>query len=626
MNEMAPAAFLAGVTSARPLLARVLVILLSGCIAVAGLTVPIGAASAATTPASPNNVAAVAGNGVADVSWTAPMPTGGLQILNYIVTRYPGGDRSQVIVDGSTFSTRFSGLGNGISYTFAVVARNEIGDGPESNSAAVVPSTSPDRPSVLIATPTATGVRVSWAAPRFDGGSRIIGYEVTSSPGGRMCTTSGATYCTVTGTVDTSFGVVARNAAGTGLWEWVSTFVREDVSPDAPSDVSAVEGNAEAVVSWTAPASNSGSAITSYRVTASPGGNWCNATAGLYVPTTCTVRGLENSISYTFAVEARNTVGFGPTSNPSYPVVPRTVPDRPTSVIAQVAGDGQARVTWVPPRFDAGSAVTGYSVTASAGGNTCTTTLATSCTVTGLTNGTMYRFMVAARNVAGDSSPSAESNQVTPNVLPSAPSIVTAVAGDASSVVYWTASAPNGGTMLTGYRATASPGGQMCTTTGATSCTVSGLANGFSYTFTVVARNAMGDGPVSTPSLPVVPTAPPANALVVPTVPPANALVVPTVPPAPSAPTAGTVGVNIRATSGKSKLFVDVNPNKGKGFWTFQVEKQRPDGSWQPKKTYKTSGSKETRSINLARGTYRVVVDGKYGYQGTPSAPVYLKR
>jgi hypothetical protein len=84
--------------------------------------------------------------------------------------------------------------------------------------------------------------------------------------------------------------------------------------------------------------------------------------------------------------------------------------------------------------------------------------------------------------------------------------------------------------------------------------------------------------------------------------------------------------VKAKATSGKSKLRVDVNPNKGKGYWTFQVQRQQADGSWKPLKTYKTQGSKETRTINLPKGTYQVVVNAKYGYQGTTSAPVYLKK
>ena len=93
-----------------------------------------------------------------------------------------------------------------------------------------------------------------------------------------------------------------------------------------------------------------------------------------------------------------------------------------------------------------------------------------------------------------------------------------------------------------------------------------------------------------------------------------------------TASAAPVASVKVKATSGKSKLRVDVNPNKGKGYWSFQVQKQRADGSWKPLKTYKTQGSKETRTINLPKGTYQVVVNTKYGYQGTTSPPVLLKK
>ena len=93
-----------------------------------------------------------------------------------------------------------------------------------------------------------------------------------------------------------------------------------------------------------------------------------------------------------------------------------------------------------------------------------------------------------------------------------------------------------------------------------------------------------------------------------------------------AASTAPTASVKVKATGGKSKLRVDVNPNKGKGYWKLQVQKQRSNGSWKSLKTYKTKGSQETRTINLTKGTYRVVVNAKYGYQGTTSASVYLRR
>ena len=50
--------------------------------------------------------------------------------------------------------------------------------------------------------------------------------------------------------------------------------------------------------------------------------------------------------------------------------------------------------------------LTGYLVTASPGGATCTTTGALTCTVTGLTNGTAYTFTVQATNASGNGAPS----------------------------------------------------------------------------------------------------------------------------------------------------------------------------------------------------------------------------
>jgi hypothetical protein len=53
---------------------------------------------------------------------------------------------------------------------------------------------------------------------------------------------------------------------------------------------------------------------------------------------------------------------------------------------------------------------------------------------------------------------------------------------------------------------TSSPGGKTCVTGGGT-CTVTGLANGKSYTFTVTATNGLGTSPASVPTTPITPHA-----------------------------------------------------------------------------------------------------------------------
>lgn len=279
-------------------------------------------------------------------------------------------------------------------------------------------------------------------------------------------------------------------------------------APSAPSAVAATPGDRSATVTWTAPASHGGSPITHYVVTASPGNSSATVPA---TATTGTVARLSNGTAYRFTVSAVNAVGTSPASAQSAAVTPRTVPGAPTSVTA-TPGNGTAQVSWAAPASNGGAAITGYTIITAPGGQTVNVAAtATTGTVTGLTNGTAYRFTVVATNAAGNSVASSQSASVTPRTVPTAPTGVTATSGDRTAQVSWTAPASNGGAAITGYAVTAVPGGHSITVPAtATTGTVDGLANGTAYRFTVVATNAAGNSPASTASDPVTPTAPPA--------------------------------------------------------------------------------------------------------------------
>jgi hypothetical protein len=82
------------------------------------------------------------------------------------------------------------------------------------------------------------------------------------------------------------------------------------IVPSAPNGPKAVPGSGTATISWSAPSKLGGSPITSYAVTATPGGATCS-TSG----TSCSIGGLTNGTPYTFAVIARNVAGAGPSSS-----------------------------------------------------------------------------------------------------------------------------------------------------------------------------------------------------------------------------------------------------------------------------------------------------------------------
>jgi hypothetical protein len=435
------------------------------------------------------------------VSWLAPSSTGGSPITGYTVTSSPGGKTATTT---GAVTAIVTGLTNGTAYTFTVTARNAIGTGLASSaSAAVTPAGPPGAPTNIAATAGNGQATVSWTAPASNG-STITGYTVTSSPGGKTATTTGAITATVTGLTNGTaytFTVTATNAKGTGPASAASAAITPTGPPSAPTAVTATPGNTQAVVSWTAPASNGGSAITGYTVTSAPGAKTATTTGA----TTATVTGLTNGTAYTFTVTAKNAKGTSPASAASTAVTPAAPPGAPTAVSA-TAGNAQAAVSWIAPSSTGGSPITGYTVTSNPGGLTATTTGALTATVTGLTNGTAYTFTVVARNTASSGPASTASNAVTPTGPPGAPTSVAATAGNAQATVSWTAPASNGGSPITGYTVTSSPGGITASTTGATTATVSGLTNGTTYTFTVTATNAKGTGAASLPSAVVTPT------------------------------------------------------------------------------------------------------------------------
>jgi len=151
-----------------------------------------------------------------------------------------------------------------------------------------------------------TATTVEWAA---SDGQNLVGKKVVMT-----FATDGPITVNITATVSSTavqdslaFSFKASDPAPT--------------APGAPRGLVATAGIEQAVVSWVRPADDGHSPISSYKVTASPGGAVCNWTSG---PRSCTFKDLAPGTPYTFTATATNGVGTGPASEASAPVAPLT--------------------------------------------------------------------------------------------------------------------------------------------------------------------------------------------------------------------------------------------------------------------------------------------------------------
>ena len=143
--------------------------------------------------------------------------------------------------------------------------------------------------------------------------------DLTTKTAQGAAATTGVFASSITGLMSNTTYYVkayATNIVGTLYGEEVS-FISSDIVPDAPTAVLATGGNGQAIVSFTAPASNGGTSITGYTVTSNPGG--LTATGG---SSPITIVGLTNGVSYTFTVTATNAKGIGTPSTASNSVSP----------------------------------------------------------------------------------------------------------------------------------------------------------------------------------------------------------------------------------------------------------------------------------------------------------------
>ena len=171
------------------------------------------------------------------------------------------------------------------------------------------PAAVPCAPNNVTATVASKSSVVSWEEVAADNGSAVTSYTAIASPGGRTCSITSGTTCTITGLVNNtphSISVVANNAIGVGASSTAVTVLPIGIPGAVGAVVATAQKNA-LNVSWT---QTEGDAVgITYVATASPGGGTCSSTE--IVMTSCTISGLINGAQYTVSVVGINVYGTG---------------------------------------------------------------------------------------------------------------------------------------------------------------------------------------------------------------------------------------------------------------------------------------------------------------------------
>lgn len=510
------------------------------------------ASSAGATPAGvpggPDAPTVTAGDTTATLTWSAPS-SGGTAITGYTVQRslFGGTYADQPGCTGLAvvLTCTATGLVNGSQVTFRVAARNAAGLGPWSTaSTSITPYGVPAAPAQPQGIAGITSVAVFWNAPS-DNGSALTGFTVlqaTSSGGSYTDVTSScaevsnfpkATSCTLSGLTAGQayfYKASATNARGAGALSVASASVTPISSSTAPVVDEVDAGDQQVVVYYTVSAS-AGETVWS-RYSSDSGATWSAWLNSASVAGSLTVTGLTNGTTYDIQL------GLGASNPPTYlsgtaTALPSGTPGTPSAITA-ASHDGHLAVSWTAPS-SGGSALTGYIVATGPTGTgpwtqasgTCaptitTTSTATSCEATGLTNGTGYYVRVAAGNQVGYGSYGVSATAFIPAGPPQTPAAPVGRGGVNQVVVSWSAPTTNG-SAITGYRlqrassalgpfADITNGGCLAATVNASTATTctdndTGLVAGGDYFYSVAAISAAGVSAYSESSGAVTPIA-----------------------------------------------------------------------------------------------------------------------
>jgi len=366
-------------------------------------------------PGAPVLTSAVAAHETVTLHWTAPANDGGEALTAYkaYYSLTEGGAKNALSTTISAGDTQYvaTGLIDGTTYYFWLVAANAQGDSAYSNSLVATPNPSaPSAPQGLNVSDRGDGfVELSWSTPADTGGTgvlidhyRVYVDNVEYDVAGR----SSATTKSVSGLTNAQtyeFMVIAVNSAEVGSPATISS--NPVGTPAAPTITQNIEDFEEIYISWLPDADTGGNAIQDYdlyiKVATDP--DPVGATVSALAATEYTFTGLSN-VEYEIWITANN--GYDD-SDASTRVnnTPYVAPSAPQNLAVDNSVANTATVTWQAPATTGGQAITHYRVEYNpTGGSPDSPIVVTAATVSQLIETLAagnYTFSVSASNDGG---------------------------------------------------------------------------------------------------------------------------------------------------------------------------------------------------------------------------------
>ena len=453
---------------------------ITGGVALAqGATVPVLTANADTA----NQV---------DISWTEV--TGATE---YSLWRWEDSERWVAVdrsIEGTTYTDNTVVAGR--TYTYQVSADGETTWSDRKQGRSTVTVGAYDASTLNEPTTSSTMIGLSWSEVtgaasyelwRYENSWTQVGGTITGTSYSDTAVGIGRTYY---------YQVMAKGPNGDGAWSNRVSATVPSTTPGAPINFRATPSDAQVTLSWDAPTSDGGSAITGYEYRyQESGGSWSNWMAtSPALSRTATVGSLTNESAHNFEVRAMNANGDGLVASATATPM-STVPGVPQNLRATTAGPTSIQLNW-----DASAGAASYSIQRRMNGGAwvdLSGVSGTSHTDSGLTPSTAYDYQILATNTAGSSAWSAVVTQSTADPTAPAATNVRATAGAGNILLEWDVP-DDGGSAITGYKVQVSGDGSSWSdlaTLGAsqTSYDHTGLTPGTMNYYRVQAMNSIGD-------------------------------------------------------------------------------------------------------------------------------------